>query len=264
MLAWALALHRDQYGRPISGLINFCDLALQFALDGSYINTVNTLLHELAHVLFLSEENFAHYNLANAPAGLTHDNLVRTDTNGHHWLMTPNAKEVAREFWGCPSAPGVPIENQGGDATKLKHFEERFMLTDAGTGISYNDKVYISEFFFAVAQDSGWYCTRIKSGSSHFRMGYKKGCRWITEACIDDADDTSNFPEFFCDGGGATQTYSGCTADGYSIAECGGTHDYLAGSGRIEGDVQLGADGYSFVAFDTGMPSINNRFPWYE
>eukprot|EP01084_Bolivina_argentea_P176669 305667_1 len=256
MLAWATPLHRDQYGRAISGIINFCDKELDKTLHNHYIGTVNTMLHELGHVLVVSDSNFRHFK------NYSYDNIIVHDSNNNLFLTTPIAKHTAQEFYGCYDdsiLPGIPIENQGGSATQFTHFDERFVLTSLMTGISYFDIQHVSPFFFAVAEDSGWYNARIKDASAGFRYGYKKGCEFFQKPCIDPLTHVTNWPEFFCDGG----TKYGCTSDGLSIATC--ECDKYTINALETGRLKEASNGelIEYVSW-VGGTQLNNRCPFYS
>eukprot|EP01083_Nonionella_stella_P249400 862441_1 len=268
-LAWALPMNRDQFGRPIDGIVNLCNIELQHALDGNYIESVNTLLHEFAHVMLVSDDNFHHFRYHQ------YSDIIKYGDNGHIFLQTPMVKQVVQDFYGCYDdsiLPGMPIENQGPDSTRLTHWDERFALTSLMTGISYQDLVRVSPFFYAIAVDSGWYHVRMEDAGA-YRFGYKQGCDFFTKPCIDETSQTTNWPQLFCDGADEQSSVSGnvhkhgCTADGVSIATCETVFTSHRGVGRIkEAEIVTEPDGtvngYQQNWF--GGSDLNNHCPFYD
>ena len=43
------------------------------------------------------------------------------------YLITENVREEARDHFGCPSLPGLELENQGNVATLGSHWEKRIL-----------------------------------------------------------------------------------------------------------------------------------------
>ncbi len=55
--------------------------------------------------------------------------LTRTRTVSHtvNLMVTERVVEEGRTHFGCPTLEGVELENQGGDATELSHWEKRIL-----------------------------------------------------------------------------------------------------------------------------------------
>ncbi len=59
--AFAGACIRDQFGRPIAGVVNFCPNKTATSLDIDWITAFSVTIHELTHALVFSSPLFGHF-----------------------------------------------------------------------------------------------------------------------------------------------------------------------------------------------------------
>eukprot|EP00397_Hematodinium_sp_SG-2012_P014666 GEMP01014918.1.p1 GENE.GEMP01014918.1~~GEMP01014918.1.p1 ORF type:complete len:771 (-),score=120.02 GEMP01014918.1:563-2875(-) len=105
-------------------------------------------------------------------------------------VTTPKVKAAAREFFGCDSVEGMPLENRPTVeyVTYGGHWENRAVgegLMAATVTVSTLGK-FISNMTLALMEDSGWYVanyslsTKLVEG---VHWGYKAGCAFLTQKC---------------------------------------------------------------------------------
>jgi hypothetical protein len=133
--------------------------------------------------------------------------------NRHTYLKTPKLLEVARTHFGCPSWPGVALEDDGGGGTALSHWDKRMLMNEFLCGAPSKFVNSKSAFTLAVLEDSGWYKADF-SKADPLAWGYKHGCDFFNK-CMNDADKTIS-PGSFC-------TTEAAPGSGIAGFEC--THD---------------------------------------
>lgn len=111
--------------RPLIAQIFFCDLSgpTQFELD------LVTAAHELLHGLGLNNENFKTFVGFSEPGGpraLQQVTATVSDVAAGEqlYLVTPQARRRAQEYFLCPKVAGMLMEDMGTPATRGQHFEE--------------------------------------------------------------------------------------------------------------------------------------------
>ena len=63
---------------------------------------------------------------------------------------------MAREYYNCPTARGVALENAGGAGTGGSHWDRAELGDEAMSGSDINEPRY-SIFTIALMEDTGWY-----------------------------------------------------------------------------------------------------------
>jgi leishmanolysin-like peptidase len=248
-LAWASPCHMDPItDRPVSGFINICPSVLDSILNSEmkYEDLRTTVVHEIAHALGFTAILMAYWRDSNGNprsprvcnGKIPSDDMLElshgskkvripkpNDTVLHFQskrdfkdavLITPEIQRITREFYGCPTAKGAPLENQSPYPIWGSHWEERILGTAlmSGTLNSVMGGEPLSPFTLALFQDSGWYNVNYASKYVKYpTWGYKQGCAFLEKPCIVNGKATS---APFCD----TQSRLGCTSDHRSIAKC--------------------------------------------
>lgn len=187
---------RDQYGRPIAILINFCDVKFTNGLDDEFEDNMPLLLHEFTHGLVM---NYHHYGLfRNRSTGEEYDDIFWNDTNGKtgvSWMITSEVKNITAEHFACTGAlelPGVMMEPGN------YHWHSRMLNSEIMSGDGMYR--YISKFTFALFHDSGWYSVSDYDFAQPFFFGYHQGCNFIHEDCVDKETHRTAHPQYWCDG----------------------------------------------------------------
>eukprot|EP00899_Mesostigma_viride_P003553 jgi/Mesvir1/13199/Mv06159-RA.1 len=238
----AVALHCSQdldTDRPTSGGINFCpdNLDTNYDDDISWLRQLNTAVHELVHVLGFSSSLFPYYrDPTGKPRNPRDDsgalipgadtNVVVKGTDDVSRLVTPKVLETARAQLACATLTGAALENFGGSATALSHWEARLWNTELMIGSISRERV-MSKLTLAALEDSGWYLPVYEHGSL-LRFGYRKGCEFARLSCAPGPNLPAVFDGSYCDGepkftvfdGVSTEMPDLCTADDISVGSC--------------------------------------------
>eukprot|EP00921_Rhytidocystis_pertsovi_P007927 GHVQ01013109.1.p1 GENE.GHVQ01013109.1~~GHVQ01013109.1.p1 ORF type:complete len:1372 (-),score=119.76 GHVQ01013109.1:353-4468(-) len=232
--------------------------------DDLWRGDVLLVLHEIFHILGISETALAFYRdkglkprtLRDAKTG---DPPIRSEppyyTAGPETIMrvtrepvnlneqaridkfvvTPKAQEVARKLYGCPSLEGIPLENEGAEATQGDHIDKRAAFQEFLAG-SIGRVPVVTALSFAILEDSGWYkpdyfwTTEMTWGSSRYTTAgcpLARGNRCIDENMnsIDDSHVCVPKPVESTgeasDEKGLTAEINGCTYDHLSYGICG-------------------------------------------
>ena len=190
-----LALGAAQYvetntRRPVVGLLYINSL-----VDYSKINSKeyfqSIIIHELTHVLGFSGTFFenVYHNIFKATDKF---NINRT------YLNSSKVIEVAKKYYNCPDVKGIELEDFGTQTTVGSHWEGRILLGDYMNGYIYPEEQVISEFTLALLEDSGFYKANYYTGGL-MRYGKNKGCKFLTEQCINNSKINPFFENEFYD-----------------------------------------------------------------
>jgi leishmanolysin len=86
---------------------------------------VEVIVHEMIHVLGFGSN---HYEDWRGPDGKLYGRKnVIVNKDGRPYMATPKVTKVARDFFGCSSLPGAPLENEGPSFSAVSHFEYRLL-----------------------------------------------------------------------------------------------------------------------------------------
>lgn len=141
----------------------------------------STFAHEFTHILGFSNDLFGYYTDLKTGAKLT--NVVGQSTIGglksstYNIITIPDVVNYARSYFNCPTLPGVPLENEGGEGTAGSHWEKTFLPHEYMNPTTANPGI-ISEFTFSLLRGSGWYRT-MTGGSQRFDWGQGSGCGYF-------------------------------------------------------------------------------------
>jgi leishmanolysin len=199
--------------RPLTAYSNINRNSLQDAGDDILLHEKNMYLviHELLHTLGISRNSYYDYLDNN---GQTRQGHVTTAMIGGYTqtiIDIPELTQRLRDYYGCPSVPGLILENDGGTGTAVSHFERKFFVyeTMASGGI-YGRR--LSQFSLALLEGSGWYVADYDYAEPFF-YGQGQGCDFINSQC---SNTISLFDEF-CIG-----RSKGCAPQGRSGGRCAG------------------------------------------
>eukprot|EP00899_Mesostigma_viride_P024298 jgi/Mesvir1/5052/Mv02253-RA.1 len=245
----ALAQHCTQdpdTDRPTSGGVNFCpdNINTNYDDDITWLQQLNTAVHELVHVLGFSSSLFPYYRDAagnprtprdayGAPLG---DSTIRTGADGVMKMVTPRVVEAARAQLSCASLDGAEVENYGGPATARSHWEARLWNSELMMGSISRDRV-LSNLTLAALEDSGWYLP-VWQQAALLRFGRGQGCAFALESCAPRANFPFVFAGEYCDGQPRYTTDNGqqlemsdyCTANDYAVGFCTACTEGVASS----------------------------------
>jgi Leishmanolysin len=132
-------------------------------------------------------------------------------------MSTPKVTQVARDFFNCPSLQGLELENQdSGCPMPGSHWEQRILQTEIMQPVVTTGKIHVSPMTLALFEDSGWYSADYSQAGRYAQglvWGYKQGCSFATEKCLDDVTHVSvGSPPHFVVAEGNTLV-QGCSID---------------------------------------------------
>ena len=112
VLGSAAVCTRGPDGRPTSGVVRLCGSLVQ---RGSVLAAAATLAHELVHLLGFDTSSFPFWRGGEGTA------IIVSGTR--RLLVTPAVVTAVRHHFGCSTAPGLPLEADGGVGTAYRHAE---------------------------------------------------------------------------------------------------------------------------------------------
>jgi len=153
------------------------------------------LIHEMMHTLGFSNNHYDNFLDSNGNLRRGHIKTVKINGNTETVIDVPELTQRLRNFYGCPTVPGLILENNGGSGTAGSHLERRFYLYETMcSGGIYGRRV--SEFSLGLLEASGWYSVDFNYAEPFF-YGQGQGCGFIT-----DSKSNSNKYEEYCQGSG--------------------------------------------------------------
>ena len=174
--------------------------------------------HEFTHLLGFSKSLFGKY--VHPGSFKKRQDVMGNITLGQEIFPAVTMPEVvsfAREYFGCESLQGMPLENDGGSEIAGSHWEKLFLPQEFMNHISENPAV-ISEFTLVFFRATGWY--QIEAGASEkYSIGKGAGCQ-LFNVCPASTDN-------YCTEAQASQTL--CADNWMGKASC--VRDLEFGSG---------------------------------
>lgn len=151
-----------------------------------------TAIHELFHVLGFSPDAYElfldeHGNRHRNPTG---EYVSASGARGTA-ITTPKVLAYAKQFYGCSSWDGIPLENDGGDGSLGAHLERSMFFNESMTSSDIKNAV-VSGFTWKIMEDSGWYGEVDPNLYEPFNAGKGKGCDF-KKACF-----SSNNDDYYC------------------------------------------------------------------
>ena len=169
------------------------------------------LIHEMTHSLGFSTSLYPYFLDSNGKIRTGHIKSGVVDGSTSTVLSTPTLTTALRNFFGCSSLAGAYMENSGSTATAGSHFERRqFVFEYMSSGLVYQQR--ISEFTFALLEDSGWYVPDYTYAEPYY-FGQGQGCGFLFNECTG-----SSFTyDEFCK---TTTSTRGCSFQGRGGGTC--------------------------------------------
>ena len=161
--------------RPIAGYIIFNEAKVSYT-DGDYKAQLGTLIHEFLHTMFFHSKLFESF-----PNNSEGESFLFKDIDSKWKIRGDKILEVSRDFFGCKSLNGVPLEDKGGYGFASSHFE-KIIFADEMMTPDDTLEVRLSRFSLAVAQDSGFYQINMGKGENVF-WGKNEGCHFLEQSC---------------------------------------------------------------------------------
>jgi len=197
--------------RPLVGYTNFNRNMLIEARGDILLHEKNMylLLHEIMHTLGVSKNSYDSYIDEFGKKRKGHIKSMKIGGTTHSVIDVPFLTERLRNYYNCPTLPGLIMENDGGSGTALSHLERKFWVYEAlSSGGIFGRRV--SEFSLGLLEASGWYKPDYSYAEPYF-FGKGQGCDFINQKC---SSNKASFDEF-CTGSGR-----GCAPHGRGGGKC--------------------------------------------
>lgn len=75
-------------------------------------------------------------------------------------IILPNLLDYAKRYFNCPSLPGIPLENEGGEGSATSHWDKVFLPNEYMNPTIENPGV-ISDFTLKLLESTNWYTVNI-------------------------------------------------------------------------------------------------------
>lgn len=231
--AYATACNMDEYDKPLSGVLNFCNGRIDTRPEKEQ-EEVYTAMHEVIHVLGFSFDRIPFYRFPDGsprtPRGTDgrpswrgdYRDIVSTNSTNRRkaeelgllkvdnhngavtvYLSLPGVTSFVRQHFGCASAPGAAVERSGGDGTVGSHWEDSFFRSELMTSEIEERRTMLSGLTLALLEDTGWYRARYDHAEL-LRWGKGSGCAFFEERCLqrvgqNPATLIGSIPGYFCE-----------------------------------------------------------------
>jgi len=220
VIASGVSLAYDQNGRTVLGLLNWNPRNLDPSVSTDLYRKVG--LHEMLHVLGFSQERMIEFHNITTLDQSTGESqayqelqLKGMESDGREitLLTSPKVQQDFREHFGCETAEGAVLEDQGGYGVAGSHWEMTVFMDELMTA-SVSTKSVLTNITLSALEDSGWYYVN-RTHASHLLWGLKKGCDFVYKRC------NSSWPVgdgYFCEYD--KKGLEGCTYDRMGIGTC--------------------------------------------
>ncbi|XP_047668344.1 leishmanolysin-like peptidase 2 [Tachysurus fulvidraco] len=207
LLAYSAHCQSDSVGRPVAGVLVICREPLSMERF-SHEYMVQTVIHELFHVLGFSKELFSKWKGRSLSSQMvmdsSHGQVIYTDESGQMRLYTPNVNKALQTHLNSTHTElGAPLENQDADSHGFSsHWEARVLQGSIMTAmLAEPTLVRIDVITLSAFQDTGWYSVNLsqaqtllwgenegtffgsvstcKRSSSFFCTGSGSGCHYL-------------------------------------------------------------------------------------
>ncbi|KAI5619918.1 leishmanolysin-like peptidase [Silurus asotus] len=172
VLAYSAHCQSDSDGRPVAGVMVICREPL--SIEGfSHDHLVQTMIHELLHVLGFSKELFSKWtgrSLSSQMAvDISHGQMIYMDESGQMRLYTPNVIKALHTHLNTTHMDlGAPLENQDADSRGFSsHWEARFLQGSIMAAmLAEPSLVRIDMITLSALQDTGWYLVNLSQAQN--------------------------------------------------------------------------------------------------
>ncbi|CAJ1086039.1 leishmanolysin-like peptidase 2 [Xyrichtys novacula] len=203
VLAYAAHCRTDAQGRPLAGVVVICRDRLTGATYKRQA-AVQTVIHELFHVLGFSKELFHTWRDCSSTSqadgsGCSHRGKVtHADQSGQMRIFTPSVISALQKHLGSTDPElGGPLENLDAPLGRVSsHWESRVLQGSIMTAVlGDSTTVRIDPVTLAALQDTGWYIVDLSRAQSLVWGDGEGGTFGSLSTC-------QNKSTFFCSGSG--------------------------------------------------------------
>ncbi|GAA6091540.1 leishmanolysin-like peptidase 2 [Tachysurus ichikawai] len=201
LLAYSAHCQSDSVGRPVAGVLVICREPLSMERF-SHEHMVQTVIHELFHVLGFSKELFSKWKDRSLSSQMgmdsSHGQVIYTDESGQMRLYTPNVNKALQTHLNSTHTElGAPLENQDADSRGFSsHWEARVLQGSIMTAmLAEPTLVRVDVITLSAFQDTGWYSVNL-SQAQNLLWGENEGTFFGSVSTC------KRSSSFFCTGSG--------------------------------------------------------------
>jgi len=164
---------------------------------------LTTLMHEFIHGLGMNGVLYKYFVDSAGNKLIGHSKIAIIAGSIKTVLDLPSLTSRLRNFYGCPTVPGLIMEDDGGAHLERRYFQYEVMSTGGIQGSK------ISEITLGFLEGTGWFVPDY-SYAEPYSFGQGEGCDFIYGKC-----DANIFDDEYCTGTGL-----GCNQVGMSGGYC--------------------------------------------
>ncbi|XP_053199078.1 ciliated left-right organizer metallopeptidase [Scomber japonicus] len=172
VLAYAVHCQTDTHGRPVAGVVVICRDGLSGAAY-SHHTTVQTVIHELFHVLGFSKDLFHTWrDCSSSSQGVgcsPRGKVTHTDGSGQMRIYTPSVISALQKHLASTDPElGGPLENLDASPGGVSsHWESRLLQGSIMAAVlGDSTTVRIDPITLAALEDTGWYAVNLSRAQS--------------------------------------------------------------------------------------------------
>lgn len=199
-VGWAVPCSLSDDGRPVTGALNF---GPQHISDKRGVS--RAAAHEIAHALGFSAALFGRCQMLSTVSFLRGKESTLV-------VSSQRTLNVARRYFGCPTYPGMELEDEGGDGTAQSHWERRNAKDELMAGVA--GVARYTALTMAAFEDMGFYRANW-SMAEPMKWGRNSGCNLLFNKCL--VNGLTEYPDMFCN---APSTTYRCTSDHLALGVC--------------------------------------------
>ncbi|ESL05425.1 leishmanolysin [Trypanosoma rangeli SC58] len=178
--AWAVACFALDDRRPVVGVMN---IGPGTVTESEF--SVRVAAHGIAHALGFGRRFFEARNMTQTiPEVRGKENVLV--------VSSPKTLEKTRAHFNCTSAPGMELEDEGGDLTAWSHWKRRNAKDELMAAI--NSAGYYTALTMAAFADLGFYRVQWDM-AERMPWGSNSGCELLTQKCL--TKGVTQYPEMF-------------------------------------------------------------------
>ncbi|EGR32697.1 leishmanolysin family protein, putative [Ichthyophthirius multifiliis] len=141
------------------------------------------VIHEMTHVLGFSNSDIPKQLTSNESTHI--DNTITQKIRGVDNLLikTPNVLKFAREYFGCFTLVGMPLQNSIGNDSDDSHWKNTDIQNEYMNLLMTPNQAYFSGFTANLLRDTGFYTQINKNMEEQMFYGKGASCEHVMGKC---------------------------------------------------------------------------------
>ncbi|EGR33662.1 leishmanolysin family protein, putative [Ichthyophthirius multifiliis] len=144
---------------------------------------MEVVIHEMTHILGFSNLDIPKWVTSD---GTPHKNpTIKQNIRGVENLLitTPNVLKFAREYFGCPTLVGMPLDRANNDEYSNSHWKNTDLQNEYMNSLNSPNQAYFSGFTTNLLRDTGFYAQINENMEEQMFYGKGAGCEHILGKC---------------------------------------------------------------------------------